>query len=421
MLRTSLALAVFPAAFGLAPVLAAEDRKSPLSLSLDEALRLGESASPLVRRALAETRETRARDVGARLALPSNPVFGGFAGRRREAGVGGTPAASGTQFGLHLEQAVEIGNQRGARIESVRRASDVALARETVARIETRARIKAAYTAAVIARKQVEASLLREELATQLLDAVRSRVEQGAASNIDLRLAELERGRAESQRVEDEQTAALALVPLRSLLAMAPGTSLSLSGDVPVPPPHLADLPALLNLARQHRAELLALDRGRLELDAELVRLSREAIPTPTFFVDYQRDLPGQHYLGGGVAVPLPTFRRNQGEKALVRASLGTLETQRELVDREIGLEVEAAQRAEALLRRRVDVSEKTILPAAQALVELLTEGWKAGKFDLFRVINASREASEARHVYLSTLAGLWQASIDLDRATGRL
>jgi outer membrane protein TolC len=66
-----------------------------------------------------------------------------------------------------------------------------------------------------------------------------------------------------------------------------------------------------------------------------------------------------------------------------------------------------------------VKVLESEVLPAAEAAVELITEGWRAGKFDLFRLIQASREAGEAKRSHLESLGVLWAASIALDRAVG--
>ena len=48
----------------------------------------------------------------------------------------------------------------------------------------------------------------------------------------------------------------------------------------------------------------------------------------------------------------------------------------------------------------------------------LMTEGWRAGKFDLFRLLQTSRDASEARRLYLETLGLLWE-SCDRPRSRG--
>jgi cobalt-zinc-cadmium efflux system outer membrane protein len=147
--------------------------------------------------------------------------------------------------------------------------------------------------------------------------------------------------------------------------------------------------------------------------------LRREAIPSPALFVDLQRDLPGQLYVGAGLALPLPVWRRNQGELAVARAERERLDVEAAAVEREIDAEVARAYAAVIANRQVVDTVERQVLPAAESAVALITEGWRAGKFDLFRVIAASREAGDARRHQLESLGVWWEAAIALDRATG--
>ena len=120
--------------------------------------------------------------------------------------------------------------------------------------------------------------------------------------------------------------------------------------------------------------------------------------------MDFQRDLPGQLFIGGGLAVPIPVWRRQQGELALARADRSRVVEERTLVERDVALEVERAYQAEAAQREMSQVLDREVLPAAEAAVTLMTEGWRAGKFDLFRLLQTSRDASEARRLYLETL-----------------
>ena len=135
--------------------------------------------------------------------------------------------------------------------------------------------------------------------------------------------------------------------------------------------------------------------------------------------MDVQQDLPGQVYIGGGLAIPLPIWRRQQGELALARAERARVEEELMLVDRDVALEVELAFQAEGAQREMSELMNKDVLPAAEAAVTLMTEGWRAGKFDLFRLLQTSRDASEARRLYLETLGLLWDSTIALDRAVG--
>jgi cobalt-zinc-cadmium efflux system outer membrane protein len=385
-------------------------------LGLDEALARAEAASPLVRRARAEREAIAAREVGAALRLPSNPLVAAGAGPRREGPLDGQ---RGLQYFLHAEQTFEVGGQRDARLTAARQALRTAVLREETARAETRARVRAAYLGAQLAFARVDAAAAREALIARLLDAVRARVAGGAAAEVDVELARIERGSAARARFDARLAAADALARLRGLVGLAPAAPLRLPEAVALPPPRAADLASLIERARAQRAELAALASGRAELDAEIQLLRRSAIPSPTLFVDLQRDLPGQVFAGGGLAVPLPLWRRQQGELAVARAERARATEELAVVEREVAEEVERAYQGEAAQRAMAELLDRDVLPAADAAIALTTEGWRAGKFDLFRLIQTTRDASDARRLYLETLGLLWDAAIALDRAVG--
>lgn len=386
------------------------------ALTLDEALARAEDESGLLRRARAERRAVAARAVGADLLLPTNPIAAFSAGPRREEANG--TRSEGIAWSAHLEQSVEVAGQRGTRREEIGRFVGVAVAREAVVRAEIRARVRAAYVGAQLAGMQIRAAEKRAALVDQLVAGVRARVQNGAASDVDLELARVEQGRATRDRVAAELARALALSELRVLVGLPPEQPVDLAADLPRPQPP-GTLPGLLARARAQRSELKLLALNHDALDATVVRLRREAIPSPSFFLDVQRDLPGQLYVGGGLALQLPMWRRNQGELALARAERDRVDVEAAAIEREIDAEVARAFAALGANRQIVDAMERQALPAADAAVALITEGWRAGKFDLFRVIAASREAGDARRNQLESLGALWEAAIALDRATG--
>ena len=392
---------------------------APVPLTLDAALSRSEAASPLVRRARADRAAVGARDVGASQLLPANPLVAGSAGPRREENPPPAGTQRGVQYFLHLEQMVEVGGQRGARRAAVAEAVRAADLRLEVARAETRARVRAVYVGAQLAQERVDAAAEREVLVTKLLAAVSARVASGASSDVDLELARLERGSAARARMDAGLAAADALARLRVLLGMMAGAPLRLDPAPGLPPARAVALAALVERARAARAELAALAADQSQLDAEIVALRREVIPSPTLFVELQRDLPGQLFVGGGVAVPIPVWRRQQGPLAVARAERARLDEEQNLAERDIALDVERAFTAEAAERDIARLLAGEVLPAADAAVALTTEGWRAGKFDLFRLLQTARDASDARRLYLETLGTLWDSSIALDRAVG--
>ena len=415
-LRSRVALGLFAVVVLVCAAVSTRAAPDTGVLTLDQAVARAEEASGLVRRARAEREVVAARDVGASLLLPANPVLAGSAGPRHEDDPGGR--LSGTSYALRLEQTVELAGQRGTRRAEVARAVEVARWRESIARAEVRARVRAAYVGAQLAEAQAQAARRRVELVQQLVDGVQTRVDTGAASNVDLQLARVERGRAVRERLEAELAKARALAELRVLIGLGTERPVALTAEVGQHA-RVSSLDGLLVRARAQRSELKALAASHDEIDAALIRLRREAVPSPTLFLDLQRDLPGQLYVGGGVALPLPVWRRNQGELAVARANRARLDTETEATEREIDAEVATAYHGLEANLQIVDTLEHEVLPAAEAAVDLTTQGWRAGKFDLFRVIQASREASDARRNQLESLGALWQAAIAVDRATG--
>jgi outer membrane protein TolC len=250
-------------------------------------------------------------------------------------------------------------------------------------------------------------------------ESVRTRVATGAASDIDLQLATLERSRIQRDRYEFVQAAGDAIAELTTLLALPPETRVRLTTQVAAPQGDLPALDVAIARAEQQRADLKALDARRSELDAAIVRLKREAVPSPTLFLDFARDVPGEVFFRGGLAIPLPLVRRNQGQIAQVRAEQASVDVERTIGTREVALEVDRALRAATTRRAQVELDEKEVVPAAEAALDLLTQGWRAGKFDLFRIIQASRESGDARRRALENLGHLWEARIELDRAMG--
>jgi cobalt-zinc-cadmium efflux system outer membrane protein len=401
----------------------ADEGEAPvLALDIEEAARRAADASPLVRRARAQREATAARRVDADILLPSNPVVAGSVGPTWTDGPALAPGQSPSRelgAAAHLEQTVEVGGQRGLRRAAGARAVDAARARERVAEVESRARARTTYVAALFAAAQLDAAKRLEALATQLEASVETRVATGAASDVDLRLATLERGRVQRDRLELVQAAGDALAELRRLLALAPEAGLRLTTPLAAPEGELPALGDALARGRTHRAELRALDAERSELDATLARLGREALPSPTIFADVERDRPGEVFARAGLAIPLPFARRKQGEIATTKAARSSLDVERALGEREVELEVERAWREARNRRAQVEIDERAVVPSAEAALDLLTQGWRAGKFDLFRIIQASREAGDARRRALEDLGRLWQARIELDRTMG--
>ncbi|MGZ3443615.1 MAG: TolC family protein, partial [Polyangia bacterium] len=384
----------------------------------DEAVARAPAKSPLVRLVRKERDVVASRRVGAGVLLPANPLVTVTAGDRRDRSAS-TPPASGPEWGARVEQMFELGGQRGTRLREVARQVDVVDARVELAEIETRARVRAAYVGLQLAQAQARSAEERETLAARVLESARARVRAGAASDVELHLAEAEAARFTHERLGAELVIDEAADAVRGLVGLSAATPIELTTPLAPPPTAPGDLEEALAAAQARRAELAILDAGRSAIDATITRLRRELVPSPALFVEVAGQQPGQLYVGGGLTVALPVARRNQGELALARAERDRVQEERDVTTRAIELEVAYLHHAVQAHRLQAALWTDRIVPAATANVELVQKGWAAGKFDIFRVVQVAREAAEARKRELETLGALWDATIALERATG--
>ncbi len=395
---------------------AAEPR---LTLSLEDAIARAETQSPLIRRADRNQEVVAALRTGAALVLPSNPTAAVALGDRRDKS-SSVPLSQGLEWGVRVEQAVEIAGQRSTRLAEVAQAMAAAKARAQLARIETRARVRAAYFGVLIAEAQAKSARHREELAEQVLASARARVQAGAAAVVETNLAVAEVGRAQHERIEADLGVGDARRGLSRLLGLPDAAIIQLASPLALPPLPVTPLPELVAAAQSRRQEVQMLEANKSQLDAMLVRLRREVVPSPTLFVEVQQQQPGQLYVGSGLGLSLPLWRRNQGEIAVTRAERRRIEEEQSLLEQEIALEVSALYRSTFARHQQATLWKSEIVPAIESNLDLVGQGWRAGKFDLFRVVQVAREAAEAQRKQLEALGSLWQSVIELDRAVGR-
>ena len=115
----------------------------------------------------------------------------------------------------------------------------------------------------------------------------------------------------------------------------------------------------------------------------------------------------------------LPFAQRNQGPRAVAQAEIGAEQERLDLEMRRIARDVAAARTAYEGRRAELKVLDETALPAAQRTLELVEAGWRAGRFDLFRVTTAARDITRLRSRRLDAIEAAWLERIALFRAVG--
>jgi cobalt-zinc-cadmium efflux system outer membrane protein len=418
--RVALGVALLAAAGGEAraedkPAVAVAASAASLSLSLEEALARAEQRAPEAVLAGHAVREAKAQRVGAGVVFPVNPRVTADA---RPSLSGGGGVARDLGYAASLELFFDAGGAPGARAREADRAGEVASADLTLERFRGRIGAWTAYLETRIAETRMEETKALVGIGERILRASQQRGASGAAGDIEETLATSDLGQLraaiEAARREREEHVAT----LRELLDLPPAQAVVLTTFLDDPPP-APETDVLLARAFAARPELAQL-RARLALlDARQDRLERERFPRLGAYVGVDAAPLSPVFGVLGLSVELPVFQRNQGPRAVTEAARATTVERQELQARRIVREVTAIRTAYESRRSELKLITATVVPAAERTLELVEQGWLAGRFDVFRVATAARDLVRVRAARLDALEMAWRARIALDRAAG--
>jgi cobalt-zinc-cadmium efflux system outer membrane protein len=175
----------------------------------------------------------------------------------------------------------------------------------------------------------------------------------------------------------------------------------------------------LVERAAKNHPQLAALQARVTLLDATQVRLEREVFPRVGLYTGIDAAPLSPVYGIIGLNVEIPVAQRNQGPLAANARARESMITHLELESRRLAREVMAAYATyEARRLELARLSEKAI-PAAERSLSFAEAGWQAGRFDLFRLLTAARDALRVRATRIDVLEETWLARIELERAVG--
>jgi len=319
---------------------------------------------------------------------------------------------------LQLNQPIELGGKRGARIEAAERGRDAASLELDAKRAEIRAAVTAAFFDVLIAQERLRLAQASVELAQRATGAASRRVIAGKVSPVEETRARVAEA---AVRVEQAQ-AASEVTTARRRLAATWGNSSPHFERAEGDPEALPPLPAMADLnARLATAPNLL--RARIEVDRRqsLAEVERSrSVPDMIVSLGGKRieelDL-NQAILG--VAIPIPIFDRNQGN--LLEALRRTDKAHDELSATEIRLSNKLALAYERLNLARQEVAslQRDILPGAQSAYDAATKGFELGKFNFLEVLDAQRTSFQAKSQYLRALAEAHRSAAEIDRILG--
>jgi cobalt-zinc-cadmium efflux system outer membrane protein len=390
------------------------------------AVRCALGRSPEVREARDELAAIAGRRVAAAVWLPSNPVVGATVARRRADDDAGAARGPVLNWSATLSQEIEVGGQRGARLQVADAEAAAQIRRVAVAEQDVAAQALSAYLEAVAAREALRLSEELVETGRLLAGAAEARARESLLAGVDADVARAEAARLGLLRFEAERRSAVA----RASLGLATGASTTVDAIGALEPPRWADDASLVSSADLEadalrlRGEIAASEMERRVLGRQVTLLRRERIPNVTLSGFVQRDAFAEHVAGVGISVPLPLpapigrTRAGDIESAVARARAA--ESSLELVRRRVRLQVAAALAGYRARHGTLALYAEPLLARARADVTALREAMTSRQLALREGLIVQRSLIELLAGSIEARLGYAEASVELRRVIGR-
>lgn len=386
----------------------------PGKITLDAAIVRALNADPGLR---ASAANVDAAEAGIHQAgvLP-NPTLGLEA--ENFAGSGPLSDFDGAEFTLSYQQRIERGGKRRARVGLAERETQVARTTARTARLNVIHAVQKAYAEVLAAEAGIENAGKRAQLAKELSDTVRSRVQVGRDPQAAEHRADVQEMTALTDLDQARRARDIAKTGLAGLWGSADilfdldaGALVMLGGPEHTP---LTDGPT-------GSPDLAILEAARDRADAAilLAKANRKQDPSVSIGV---RQFQGTDDFAGvlGVSVPLPIFNTKRGNVEQANAEKRRAEWQLAAARR--GLENRLATLGHTLRAAREEVVtlRDRLIPRAEQAGRLTREGYETGAFTYLEVLEAQRVVGDMRSRHVAALKTYHTTQADLDRLTER-
>jgi cobalt-zinc-cadmium efflux system outer membrane protein len=301
-----------------------------------------------------------------------------------------------TEVEIVLTQLIPIGGKRAAAIDVARRQAEIADLRLKSGRISVETELVRRFVPILGTHRRLELVDSLLEVSSSGIQAIRRLVEAGAAMEVDMVRAELDRDELLLQRTELERSLAEVRLELEELL----GRTLPGLGGVRGVLAGTPELPALeeLTAAAEHHPGSQVLDIQRLLIEAEIDEAQSEVSPELALNVGYLRNNEVEEdALIAGVSLSLPIFNRNKGAVGQKRRELAASEhhSARDRLERSTALAVLYSQFEGT--GRKLSTLSGDVLSKAMLIHGALETFYAQGKTGILDLLEARRHLIELR------------------------
>lgn len=388
-------------------------------LDAETVVRCALAASPEVREARERLAAVEGRRTTAGVWLPSNPTVSATVSNRHRPP---PEAVSVLNWNAMLSQELEIGSQRGARVEAANAEAGAQTRRVGVAEQEVAAGALTAYYDAVAAHEAVRFAGALAQNAEVLAAFAEGRAKEALLAGVEADVARAEATRIALARIEAERRLTETRAALGVLLDVD-ARGLQLPDDLPATSGPEPANDGLEEQALRLRGEVAATDMERRVLERRLALVRRERIPNLTLSAFAERGEINDRILGVGLSIPIPLpsplGRTRAGEIAETLAQIRAAESSVELVRRRVRLEVARAQATYAARQSATNLFGADLLGRARADLAALREAISSRQLSLREALQWQRSLIELLQADIAARLGRVLALVELRRVAG--
>lgn len=374
----------------------------PSKITLPQALEEAASRSPAVVAAEAEVREAeaRARQAGYRQNPELSVEVENFGGTGELKGLQSTEAT------VALNQRLDLGGRRSARVAAARADIAVQRLRLATARADLAQNVRQEFARSVAARETLEQADQAVERARELARVATVLVEAGR----DPPLRALRARSALAQALAEQEAARAEELAARSTLASLLGSSVPVGA---VTGSSIDLTPAEVDLQRSLDVRLADAETAAAEAELRLQLAERRIDPAVGVGVRHVRET-GDFGLVAGFSMPLRLFDRNQGNIEAARAAVAAARARRASAITSVTARGRNAIATVEAAERRVTALEEGALPEAAEALRLAQIAFREGRASLLELLDAQES-------YTAAQAALTEARLALAIATAEL
>lgn len=384
------------------------------ALSLHEAIKAALEKSPAMGSKTAQTEAMKAATSKAG-ALP-NPELSVEA--ENIGGNGPYEDFDRAEITYGMSQLVELPGKRSGRSNVAGSEEQKSVYERDAARLDLIRDVVTGYAAVVAAEENL--SVLKEErdLASNVYESVAAKVDAGKEPPIQKNKAAIELSSSHIALERAERSRNTARATLTNIMGGGL-TGFTVSADT-LPdmqqPQGIASYAAMLETT----PDVMVFDAAIQAAQSNLSLEKANTVPDPTINVgvrDFRED-DEQAFLAG-VSFPIPVFDANRA--GVRRAGHEYNAAMLDKAQAKLSAETELARSYEGFANayREHQVLKETVLPGAKEAFDVAREGYNAGKFGYFEVLDAQRTLFEARKQSIQTMLDYYRELAVIDRLTG--